>query len=853
MGDLLRKNQWRRGFWAPIVTVAVALVVLGRLSGGRAQASESVHASSVISLRPGWNLVHSPRTSVRSWRRLGSTVSAATRSATVAAPLHSVAGLGLKIFVLGPTAGLVAVAVDAGGERRPGGFGAKPRQPASGLELGAKSRWTEWQSGDPSGGGQDSLWVWTDSAMTLSVSRTEGQGVLGSQEEEPWAVGGEARRLDTRDGLGLPAELGLRRIWRWDAEKQDYVSVSGEGLAAPGEGYWVWLRVPSTELQDAKNASTAVGDVLRLMPPKALTVTATAGSARLTWRPPVLYADRRVVEDQVSMRFVVYRDGVALAETKTHTYVDRAFELEGTVRYSVTALVSEPTGTASESVAAGPVVVAAPDSWSPPVLGAFETPGVLFQSHHPLALPKAAVTERGGVVYAHVAYAARGLGRENDKLQYLRSDQAGRPGSFGLLRTLGPSPGGEAIVDVAIAAQRERVLVAWVESPRDSDSGSSRLFAAESHDAGVSFSVPRMIRGDGPGKRNVSVGFDAYGDLHMVWGEGRKALYLKNGSGTPSSVFDVQGPPRTAERVRYKAHYPSTDGAPCACRDCWCEESYLLGESNSPDVSSNDRNHEIEAYVQEPSLHVGSDVVTVIARQTRVWNNTPVVNPAWTAMLDHPRYQDRIVQQQRPVRFVVGWRQTWKSAYDPGDEQRWPLLGFQYQYRYAGTMHDTNRIVVAQKPLHEGVWSQAPLLGVSKTQTRWRLSTVDADFGETVSDRPSHPALAARPSGQMIAVYEKGPSSNPNTPGHNQIHAAISDDGGQTWSVSGVPVGHGYMPQIGAITEDTWRTLYYAPAHDGGPQIVATQKVGEGDMVLTTISQRASAARRALEEPRCRR
>ncbi len=527
------------------------------------------------------------------------------------------------------------------------------------------------------------------------------------------------------------------------------------------------------------------------------------------------------------------------------------------------------------------------ETYAPVALGDWLEPGVAYfafavgkmrfprdclpstEGDRSVVQPKVQMTLDGQKAITHLAYIAQGGRGKSDRIHYRQSHTFGAPGPDAW--PLGPitvaEPGPQArVLEVSIAAHGSRVDIGWIEAARTRQPGNSeqsRIIVKSSCDLGLSFNscnINRLaFRESAAYKRDLSMSYDRHGHHHMIWNEANKVYHLRDFEGDRDregkllNVFDVYRRRPATEVVKYKVKRQPVHGA-CPCEDCWCEESYTL--ENEPDAQTMDLSEGPyvkwwdSVFVYAPSLHIDDDKVTIIARQHQVWSPVPVPNPIWDKMYTKPIYSDDIVEGIRPIRQVLGWRQTWKTAYEEGDESLHDTLGIRYQYRYAGRWDKDDRISLAQRPLQAGAWTepetQTTDVQIPKTsdfgwardlwqddhKMRWQISTVDASFEGPLDDKPSYPVVASSSSGRMVAVYEKGASMNPNHPGGNPIVLRVSEDGGQTWLGSDTSIARGYRPFITNMTHldeegsETWAILYYAPLQE---------PPGEGENTVGTI------------------
>ncbi len=188
-----------------------------------------------------------------------------------------------------------------------------------------------------------------------------------------------------------------------------------------------------------------------------------------------------------------------------------------------------------------------------------------------------------------------------------------------------------------------------------------------------------------------------------------------------------------------------------------------------------------------------------------------------------------------------------KIAQRPLDEGAWSELRSERRAVPRLTLGPGARVVLeetiedVEHGFRRGAWRRAPVssqAGAShvegaepweETFLRWRISTVDRFPSERAGEvalcgsqelkpdqgpvGPSHAKVFAdlRDPNRMFAVYEKGPSENPNDQGFNPIQLAHSEDGGLTWSLRARPLAMGYMPSVRVSSEGELGVLYYAP------------------------------------------
>ncbi len=575
----------------------------------------------------------------------------------------------------------------------------------------------------------------------------------------------------------------------------------------------------------------------KTLAPHGVIAWADGGKVFLRWKAPTHLEDGTQIPNGTELKHRVYHNGkgIQIGEALSHeTTVPYFSEKE---RFHVTTLIPSSGGDFLESKRSNQIEL----SLEPPALPlaeeTFETPSAVTVGAVHAALPAMAISQPGddhsGPVYTHMAYVLRG-GSEDvaDRIEYQRSEKFAKLRSWQRPRGFETPNGSRRVAELALAARGERVAVVWTATSTQPDAQGMQAYVATSVDGGFSFSEPSLLRKSPSWIRGIDLEFDARGVNHLVFGEGGKAFYAKDFSVEALNVFDVKVRTEATEVVRYKGYYEPVDGH-CVCPDCWCEESYPV--SGAPDPENPDQTlgpyleRIEEAYVYMPSLFVGDDGVTIIARQRRMWDNKSVPHPAWFEALENPVYSETVVQRLVPTKLVVGWRETWKKAYEPGDEDLVADLGGAFQYRYEGQWYEQDQIKVAQRPHQDGTWpDQGTDVWKDNVEQSWRRSVVDDDWDASFADAPSRPRVLKTPSGQMVAVFEKGPSSNPNVLGSNPIHVSYSDDGGVSWSAS-KKVATGYVPDMAVSSTGDLGMVYYAPG--AGPddaEIVFLRDTGDG-------------------------
>ncbi len=561
---------------------------------------------------------------------------------------------------------------------------------------------------------------------------------------------------------------------------------------------------------------TQIADLGRPMPPGGLSGHLEGKTVTLRWRGPRLLEGGAPIPEGITLSYRVYRDGLQVGEIDSVNYKETVSSTASAHRYFVTATTRSGKDRVWESVPSEPAIVRprAPAVLSTP--GVFEDPGLVAEGEGILTFPRSGLARVEDTVYAHVAYVSRASrleGHHNggtiDQIQVATSAAAGQDQTFASGTVVTETKAPWQVTDLSLAVWRSRVSVAWIETAVGARKATpiSRLYVAKSDDGGKHFGPPQELGQEGDKKRGIDHQYDHRGDHHLVWGEANKVYYVKNLHGEVSNVFDLKKRKPATERVKYKAQYPSDSG--CRCPSCWCEEEYPLSEEPNPKDGGRPIGPYLyrveEAYVYEPALHVDDHKITIIAVQRRMWDNKAVLEPAWQAMMKDPIYSDQIVQRKQPTKLVVGWRQFWKDAYEPHDEDRWEELGSQYQFRYRGSWHENHQVKIAQRPLREGAWARNGHVHASNgstdgwrrgtwmgdTEQQWRVSLVEETAAPSKAETLAHPNVHTDPSGRVIAVFERG----------NSVRVSASIDDGTSFEPSRV-LGPGAHPKLAFANPD---------------------------------------------------
>ncbi len=601
-------------------------------------------------------------------------------------------------------------------------------------------------------------------------------------------------------------------------------------------------------------------------------------SVTLVWTAPTHFEDGSEILPGVDVSYRIYRAEVLEAGTHeseaplqetTGGYFQENVPAYGVYFYKVQSVVYGKNGQEAVSALSEPIK----QSVLPPLpvlnLGEFEPPTEVDKTGGMVVLPKFATVHQDDVKHVHGAYVVRGDGTEGDSIAYIHSVQGGREGTFFRPVDRIDDRISGTVIDLALAASEDRVSLGFIERT-DAGHPSFRIHVLELKEEGVTRDFVKAWSGDPSTsqKRELSMAIDRLGHHHMVWSESNKIYYAKNfkvevdpnpskkGRADPRlSVFDVHRRMPAIEPVRSLVKYEPVDGA-CACKECWCEDSYLLRDEPNPDRDGAPFGEYVdwwhETFTYAPSLHVDDQRVMIVAHQTRLWDNEPVMNDAWVTMMAAPIYSSKEIQRRRLTRLTVGWRKTWKHAYEPGDELLWKDLGFETQYLYSGSWFEEDQIKVAQRPLEAGAWSrpeeavnQEGVSGVVErgfkqgawkdgTEDRWRIAVVDTLRESRFDNRPSTPKVAKGPKGTLYVVYEKGPSSDAHALPGNGLYFSKSRDGGSEWSPPEplmLPEGPslGYLPDLAVSSSGDLLVVAVRPEQGAiTPTLVALKSRDDG-------------------------
>ncbi len=631
------------------------------------------------------------------------------------------------------------------------------------------------------------------------------QGETGTEIQDPmqtfppggsaW-IGAAGELVHVRTPVRV-AGLRLKKALRWDAHQQALTEVDRKEMLPvgvywhyPEEGCGASIPALGGALQTIGSCGRSLpgGSSGRLlasdapMPPKGLVAWTQGGRFFVRWDPPEFLVDGTSIPDGVRIRYEVHLDMAPVETVEELAYESDIPDLGRIVPFYVKAVLDGAYGEPEVSKRSEVIDLEVAPEKPKAIAGRFEEPSTIADpgsASQPVvafsksSAPNAQARDQG---LTHLAYVVRG-GREGkgDEIRYTQSGAFGKAGSFEPARRI-TSVGADAhITEVALSAKANRVVVVWLEvskNPSGTGHRQSRIMAAEGSEAGKVFATRQPVRVSAAWKRSVDVGIDRLGRTHLVWGEGNKAYYLQGLSGDPENVFDQRKRTPNEELVSYtRVSFSACAEDPCGCPER-TEKTYPLARdmaapgdgsagANASEVSDGAGAYFYrteEAFVEHPSLHVDDEKVTIVARQTRMYDNLPVKNDHWSGT-EGPFYREAArgsVVDCKARRFVAtrkGFRHAWKSdqyacakvvpedharlyaeelksseefssafaredlySYDSdrGHEKAW------YQYEFDGRWHEEDAVKVAQRPLKLGAWSK---LGKAKRN----VPVVDGD------------------------------------------------------------------------------------------------------------------------------
>ncbi len=598
---------------------------------------------------------------------------------------------------------------------------------------------------------------------------------VGLWPRGPWSPAPSSSRsappgwsmLGVPDG---PSPLGpdVTRVARWDPASQTYTLYEPTPVSAhlaPGEIVWVFRRDAVTPFGPSEASASDIP-----MPPHGVQVWINDEAVQLQWKAPIRFQNGAKIPGGTDLGYQVYRDGIRLTEGEAQlSYRDSQIALGRRYEYQLTAFVREPGGPNKVSRFSYPFRVS---------LNGFGNPHQTAGGRGEAALSDRAVVRHETTETTHFVYVEQGGDAEGGQLRYVRQTKSGPEAPSVSLATASP---GLTIDDVTISAGGERVSVAWIEESQGTDGAvfDSRIRFIESADGGVSFSgAPQLLRKGNVWKRGLDSAYDHLGRHHLVWGEGNKVYYLQDQSGPASNVFDVHRRYPNTIVVDYWVPYPSEceGDADCPCYAFTRERYDLALEEIQPHEEAQVRGcldiydefpfvpkeptfgpylfHCDEAFVTHPSLVLDEKKISILAYQTRRWDNKPVRNESWTGEhgpatppttppangecpvepegqrkkqlgFRHAQKKDQYsspraksVNEDRPSDLVHSRAfQANEASYDPDrvHPKNW------YFYEREGTWDESKAIKAAQRPL------AGKTLGITQNKEDWALGTWQND------------------------------------------------------------------------------------------------------------------------------
>ncbi len=708
-----------------------------------------------------------------------------------------------------------------------------------------------WPKG-PEGAAEEGL-RWVHSQVAIQASG----GCLQSQPSVLLGPGWNAVRMAYPSRFEHPKVLAIKV---WNGEQNRYRDLSRGTRLVKDQVYWVRLddklgvglsreelfsRVGALDNREHPSSLVSLPPgPSRISAPHGLQAVFQNGTVRLGWKPSKNGLGVGGRAQKSVFRTRVYRNGEPIALVSTDVYEDVP-PVKGVVQYAVTTVVESEEGIQQESLRSEGLRVDVAQETRVPSWGAFGPSYLAAEGRSAMALPQIAVSALQGTLMVHAVFLEAGRGHVTDRIWYLRSAKAGQQGSWSIPRVVAKAQPGMGLNHLTLAARGAAVAIGWMDAPlapSSDDTVAHRVQVLESHDAGEGWirandfdGVPAQVRKSLTWTRGLSMAYGVGGALHFAWGEGNKTYYQEGLQGDPVNVFDRTHRSED-ERVYYLAQIPRNEQSTCACPECWCEESYSRSRPSWTD----------ERVVRMPSLHVDEHHVTLVARQIRRWDNQAVPNPLWAAMLANPIYDQKVLLQDRPTRYVVGWQAVWKRAYEPEDEAELFALGHTYQYLYEGRWDERDQILVARRPLEgrsgDSGRSVGDPAGSRAQAAEWVFSTVDTIADAGLNDGVSHPQVWTAPGGRVYVAYERGPSADPNAWPGNVVALSYSDDGAKTWSLP-TEVSAGYMPRL-AGSEHVLQILTYVPevskdGQGGTPSgvIRVARRTADGRVLHQTIGE----------------
>ncbi len=579
------------------------------------------------------------------------------------------------------------------------------------------------------------------------------------------------------------------RILAWDPGAQRYQEVGLKTPLVPGQGYWVQRsREPkgAEATGGAHSPKNGLAGTAPIPNPPAQTPTPPTQASgtrsnhvvRLAWRAPRRFRDGSPLPEGLGFTYEVYRKGgldpafAKTAERKQPAYEDHVPLAHESYRYYVTAVVTDENGVSWVSGRSNIVDLQGASAADAVTPGEFETPQHLVDDPLRGALPQVAVARHEGALYSHLVYIAVGAEGGQDAIRYRVNRKAGKPGAWSKTTTIHQSPPGSKIVELALAAHQDLIQVAYVvvhgdlQSAQPKGAQSSQIYVWEKRIGEAWAQAHRQhVRSSDAWKRGLDLAFDRHGQSHMVFGEAGKVYYLYNFLGETDSegqlvnVFDETKRKVNTDVLEYIHLYPREADCedPCGCTQREIERYALASDPKNPKACAEGddeacqpkgfyRTRVEETFVEHPSLYVDDQTVTIIGRQTRMFDNVPVLNPAWSGafgpFVPGPRAATdadpgceilagasarkmgfRVAQRPHnyaclpqaranflavlaeekagPANGATHWGDFY--AYSDTEHDHHPDW---YQFSTLGRWHEEDRIKVAQRPLEKGAWSQ---------------------------------------------------------------------------------------------------------------------------------------------------
>ncbi len=607
----------------------------------------------------------------------------------------------------------------------------------------------------------------------------------------------------------------LHVVFRWDTDTETKHPVPVDAILLPGEAYWVQTSRPCAaelsetqgtaaqvtscvlvegEHEDALASNSAPNPTSRSnthtpRPPQDLYGWLANGKIQLRWRSPSHFVHGQKLPDNPQLLFRVYRDGTAIAEEEAHTHHSPALKVDRAHRYHTTTVFQDPHGQAHESPPSDVIVLGRDSENSATLRGRFERPSHVTDGSQRASLPKLAISKVGGSELTHLAYVVKGHDEKPSEVRYAWNKAYALGGHWTEAKLPAAIvPKTEIIADLAVTAFGSTVIIGWIEQAKGGGNSRIRIVSLEDRHAFVddtaTFVSKLTLREGAAWKRDLHMAFDLNGTHHMIWNESNKVYYHRDFAGEFDerggllNVFDLKKRRVNHELVKYAHTASCEDGTPC-CTYRYEATHTLATESKDglacQGASACDGHvgpyleRTEETYVENPSLHVGVDRISIVARQTRMFDNLPVPNfewrglqesflgpsvppPSWSECGGGSWFFGGTKQFRKGFRHAERLHQYACSAPIPENHQALTELALDYQniqdygthrsryydydgarghpadwyqYRYAGRWHEGDKIKVAQRPLQSNAWS------VLKTERRWS-PTIDSDRGTRV-------------------------------------------------------------------------------------------------------------------------